>query len=268
MHQILIDAGWFQVRSYGFMLAVSFLLGILLAGRRAKQRGIPPQTILDLSVLIIVAAVVGSRALYVVYHLDEYSSPLQFFALWEGGATFYGGLILAVAASYAFAHKKKLGFLRIADIVTPSIALGMALTRIGCFLSGCCYGTPTDLPWGVVFPPSCPAGYSAAEAAISLGVETVHLHPTQLYSFLYGILIFGVLLLVEGRLSRTGALFGLFVVLAGVSRFVVDFFRYYEPDARSAFGLTFSQIVAVGMVALGAYLFLRGGRDPSRNRRG
>jgi phosphatidylglycerol---prolipoprotein diacylglyceryl transferase len=262
MHEILINAGWFQVRSYGFMLALSFLSGIYLANWRAKRLGIQPQVILDLSVLIILAAVVGSRLLYVVYHLDEYDSPLQFFALWKGGATFYGGLILAVIVSFAFAHRKKLSFLQLADVVAPSIALGMALTRIGCFMSGCCFGKPTELPWGVVFPPTCPAGHSAAEAALSLGVDTVHLHPTQLYSLLYGLVIFSVLLLVEKRLHKTGALFGLLVILAGISRFVVDFFRYFEPNARTIFGLSFSQVIAAGLVLLGMYLMLR--RAPKR----
>ena len=262
MHEILIDAGWLQVRSYGFMLAMSFLSGIYLASWRAKRVGIQPQVVLDLSVLIIIAAVVGSRLLYVLYHLDEYSSPLQFFALWEGGATFYGGLILAVVVSFAFAFRKKLAFLQMADIMAPSIALGMALTRVGCFMSGCCFGKPTDLPWGVVFPSTCPAGYSAAEAALSLGVDTVHLHPTQLYALLYGLVIFAVLLLVEKRLHKTGALFGLLVILAGVSRFAVDFFRYFEPNARSMFGLSFSQVIAVGLVLLGLYLMLRKAPKP------
>ena len=257
MHETLIDAGWFQVRSYGFMLALSFLLGIYLSTSRAKKRGIQPQIILDLSVLIIIAAVVGSRALYVVFHLDEGQSPLSFFALWEGGATFYGGLILAIVVSFAFAHKKKLKFLQVADIMAPAIALGMAVTRVGCFLSGCCYGKPTDLPWGIVFPPTCPAGYSAAEAAVSLGVDFVHLHPTQLYSLLYGLLIFAILLLLEKRIHKPGALFGLMAILAGISRFTVDFFRYFEPNARVLLGLTFSQLIAAGLILLGVYLMLR-----------
>ena len=99
MHPILVELGRLQIRSYGFMLAVSFLLGIWLAGRRAKRAGIDPQKILDLSVIIILAAVVGSRLLYVVFHLEQYRNPLDIFALWQGGATFYGGFLLAMAAS-------------------------------------------------------------------------------------------------------------------------------------------------------------------------
>src|SRR5678815_739971 len=100
MHPILVHIGKLSIRSYGFMLALSFLLGIWLASRRAKKAGVDPQKILDLSVIIILAAVVGSRLLYVLFHLDQYSNPLDMFALWQGGATFYGGFILAVIASY------------------------------------------------------------------------------------------------------------------------------------------------------------------------
>lgn len=239
------------------MLAVSFLIGIYLAAWRARRRGIKPNLILDLSVYIILAAVVGSRLLYVVFHLDTYSSPLEYFALWEGGATFYGGLLFAIIVSVAFARHKNVPFLLLADIMTPSIALGMALTRVGCFMSGCCYGKPTDAPWGVLFPPSCPAGEHAAEVAHSLGVGAVHLHPTQLYSILYGLIIFAVLLLAEKKLKRRGALFGLMLVLAGVSRFTVDFYRFFEESSRTFLGLSVSQVVAVGLVVLGVYLLVR-----------
>jgi len=257
MHPTLIDAGWFEVRSYGFMLALSFLAGIYVSAWRAKRHGVKPQLVLDLSVYIILAAVIGSRFLYVLFHLDDYSNPLQFFALWEGGATFYGGLILAILASVWFTRRKGLAFLNLADIMAPAIALGMAITRVGCFLSGCCYGRPTDGPWGVLFPPTCPAGHSASEAAISLGVDFVHLHPTQVYSSLYGFVIFGVLLLAERKLPKRGALFGLLLVLAGSARFTVDFFRYYEVNAVTVAGLSVSQLVAVGLVVLGVFFLVR-----------
>jgi phosphatidylglycerol:prolipoprotein diacylglycerol transferase len=257
MHPTLIDAGWFQIRSYGYMLALSFLVGIYLAAWRAKRRGVKPQYILDLSVYIILSAVVGSRFLYVLFHLEDYSSPLEFFALWEGGATFYGGLVLALAASVWFTRRKGLSFLAVADIMAPSIALGMALTRVGCFFSGCCFGRPTDAPWGVLFPTTCQAGRYSADVAIELGVGVVHLHPTQLYSSLYGLVIFAVLLLVERRLTKRGALLGLLLVLAGLSRFTVDFLRFYEENAQTITGLTVSQMTAVGMVALGVYMLVR-----------
>lgn len=257
MHPILIDVGFFQIRSYGFMLAFSFLVGIYVAGYRARRFGVNPQHILDLSVYIILAAVVGSRLLYVVFHLGEFDSFFDIFALWQGGATFYGGMLLAMLVSYAYVNKKGLSYLQVADIMAPSIALGLVFTRIGCFLSGCCYGKPTTLGIGVVFPADCPAGHSAAAVAGQLGVTTVALHPTQLYASAYGLVIFLLLILLQRRLMKRGATFGALLVLYGIARFTVDFFRFYEENARVLLGLTFNQVISVGLVALGVYLIVR-----------
>lgn len=257
MHPILIDVGFFEIRSYGFMLALSFLAGIYVAGWRAKRYGVNPQYILDLSVYIILAAVVGSRLLYVVFHLGEFQNPLEVFALWQGGATFYGGMLLAIAVSYAYTSRKKLAFLQVADIIAPSIALGLFFTRIGCFMSGCCYGKPTTLAIGVHFPPDSAAGASAARAAMEAGVSSVALHPTQLYSSFYGIAIFGILMVLEPVLRKRGAMFGALLVLYGIARFVVDFFRYYEANARVFMNLTFNQWISVALLLLGIVLLLR-----------
>lgn len=257
MHPILLDLGRLQIRSYGFMLAVSFLLGIWLAGRRARRAGVDPQKVLDLSVIIILAAVVGSRLLYVVFHLEQYSNPLDMFALWQGGATFYGGFILAVAASYFWVIKNNIPFLKIADIMAPSIALGLVFTRIGCFLSGCCYGHPTDLAWGMVFPPDSPAGAAAMAIAQQRGVDHVALHPTQLYSSLKGLIIFSTLMLMQPRLQKRGATFGLLLVLYGIGRFIIDFMRYYEPNALVVAGLSFNQVISIGLIVLGLVLLVR-----------
>jgi phosphatidylglycerol:prolipoprotein diacylglycerol transferase len=257
MHPVLIDIGALQIRSYGFMLALSFLIGIWVAGRRAKRFGIEPQYILDLSVYIILAAVVGSRLLYVVFHLGEFDNPLEIFALWRGGATFYGGMLMAILVSWIYVQRKKVDFMRIADVMAPSIALGLLFTRIGCFLSGCCYGKPTGHAIGVFFPPDSPAGHSAAAEALSLGVAQVALHPTQIYAAIYGAVIFAVLLALQPRLMKRGGMFGALLVFYGVARFVVDFYRYYEENARVLAGLTFNQVISVALFFLGLWLVFR-----------
>jgi phosphatidylglycerol:prolipoprotein diacylglycerol transferase len=264
MHPILVDLGRFQIRAYGFMLAVSFLLGIWFAGRRAKKFGVDPQKILDLSVIIILAAVVGSRLLYVVFHLDQYSNPLEMFALWQGGATFYGGFLLALAASWWWVQKHNLDFLTVADIMAPGIALGLVFTRVGCLMSGCCFGKPTDHAWGIVFPPDSPAGSAAALAASRMGLDHVALHPTQVYSSLKGLVIFVVLLALQPRLQKRGATFGLFVVLYGIGRFTIDFFRFYEDNARVLMGLSFNQVISVVLIVIGLVLLLRPADKPAR----
>lgn len=257
MHPVLVDIGVFQVRSYGFMLALSFLIGIYVAGYRAKKAGVNPQFVLDLSVYIILSAVIGSRLLYVVFHLDEFDNPLDVFALWQGGATFYGGMLLAILVSYAYVNKKKLSFLQIADIMAPSVALGLLFTRVGCFLSGCCFGKPTTLPIGVTFPLNSPAGQSAAGVARELGLATVALHPTQLYASAYGLIIFVVLIALQRRLAKRGAMFGGLLIFYGIARFVVDFLRFYEESARVLFDLSFNQVISIVLIAIGVFLVVR-----------
>ncbi|MDH4035964.1 MAG: prolipoprotein diacylglyceryl transferase [Candidatus Krumholzibacteria bacterium] len=263
MHPILLDLGRFQIRAYGFMLAVSFLLGIWYAGRRARKYGVDPQKILDLSVIIILAAVVGSRLLYVVFHLEQYANPLEMFALWQGGATFYGGFLLALAASWWWVQKNSLNFLTVADVVSPSIALGLVFTRVGCLMSGCCFGKPTDHAWGLVFPPDSPAGAAALEAASRLGLDHVALHPTQAYASAMGLTIFIILLALQPALTRRGSTFGLFLILYGIGRFTIDFFRFYEENARVLMGLSFNQVISIGLVAIGLVLLLRREKAPA-----
>lgn len=252
MHPTLLEFGRFTLHSYGVMLALSFLLGIYLASYRAKQRGIEVQRILDLSVYIILAAVIGSRLAYILFHLSDYKNILDMVAIWQGGATLYGGLVLSIAVSYLFSLKHRINFWVLADIISPSIALGMVFTRIGCFLSGCCFGAPTTVPWGIIFPPASPAGFYAR----SFGAEAVALHPTQLYASLASLVIVLVLLAGEKRLRKQGGVFGAFLILYGIDRFVVDFFRYYESN-MVAFGLSLNQLLSIALILGGMFLLAR-----------
>ncbi|MFH1755015.1 MAG: prolipoprotein diacylglyceryl transferase [Candidatus Latescibacterota bacterium] len=261
MHPVLLEIGRFTIHSYGFMLALSFLAGIYVAKLRARRFGIDPNHIMDLSVYIILAAVIGSRLLYVAFHLDEYRNFLDMFALWEGGATLYGGLVLAILISFLFTAKRRLKFLDVADVISPSIALGIMFTRLGCFMSGCCYGHVTTFPWGVHFPDGCAAGYYSQRLAAEAGVPSVSLHPTQLYASSYGLLIFLLLLVMERRIHKRGGTFALFLLLYGISRFSLDFFRYYESSMRVFFDFTLNQLLSIGLVVLGVILFVRKVRD-------
>lgn len=254
MHPILIEIGIFRIYSYGFMLALSFFIGIWYAGRRAEKRGVPKEIIQDLGIILILLAVVGSRTLYILTHRDHYHNLLDIIALWEGGATYYGGLVLSVIGACIYLRKKKIDFFKAADICAPPAALGVAITRIGCFLSGCCFGSPTSCSLGVVFPADSPAGYL---------FSGMNIHPTQLYSSFYGLVILAALLLVERKRLFDGFTFAFFCIFYGASRFTVDFFRYYEESAVLG-GLTYNQIISIGLAALGTGLLLVLPRRQSR----
>lgn len=230
MHPELIKIGWFKLQSYGVLLAFSFLVGILFAAHRAKKRNIPQNFILDLSIIIAISSLLGARFLYVIFHLNEFRghwldsiSPFQssgeFGIL---GLTMLGGVLGAILASWIYVRVKGYNFLKIADIFSPSIALGLIFVRIGCFLYGCCYGIPADGSWwGIVFPLDCPAGAAFPDTPI---------YPTQLFSSFGGVIILGSLLLMEARTFPDGFTFFSFLVLYGMKRFLIDILRYYESS--------------------------------------
>ncbi len=256
MYPVLFELGPLQIRTYGVLLSLAFIIGVWTSVRRGTKRGIEPSMILDLSIVVIVSAIAGSRAYYVLVNWNEFSvDPISALLVWKGGLSMYGGLILAFLASFVFLRRKNFPFLRMADIVAPSLAIGVAVTRIGCFLNGCCFGREISSFPGVVFSPNSEAGYFFYGKM---------LHPTQLYSSAYGFLIFLILLVAGRRPWREGFLFGLFLLLYSVSRFSVDFLRYYDP--RSSFGIAgitfnYNQIVSLFLFLYGGALLIRGSRQ-------
>lgn len=259
MHPILFRIGAFELRSYGLLLAVSFLLGIYLAMYRARKQNLDPNPIVDLSVYIIFAAIIGSRFLYVIYHLDEFRgrwldtiSPLQSSGqIGLPGLTMLGGVILATLVSLWYMARKKLPILKYADVLVVSVALGIFITRIGCFLNGCCFGLPCNLPWGVQFPAGSMAGFHFPDTPI---------HPAQLYESFSGLLMVLLLLFIERRKRFDGELFFWFFVFYGLARFTIDFFRYYENSMvairMGEVSISVNQVISLIFVLLGGILLV------------
>ncbi len=219
MHPEITNLGPLQLKFYGLALTASFLVGTYLSMRRARRVGVSEDLIVWLSLLVLGLAVVGSRTLYVVTHLDEFgNAPLEYFKLWEGGLSMYGGVLAAVAGGLVFLRARTRRIWLVCDVVAPSVALGEAITRLGCFMNGCCFGTPTCLPWAVRFPPD------SFSAVVFPGGA---LHPSQLYSFAAGLGVFLLLLGLERKIRYEGGLFWLCILLLSCARFVVDFTRYY-----------------------------------------
>ncbi len=257
MYPVLLEIGPFEIRTYGVLLSIAFLTGIWLAGKRGEQRGVQPSTLYDLSIYLILSAIVGARAYYVLIHYDDFAyDPLSIFKVWQGGLAMYGGVLLAVAVAYYFTTVRRLSFLRVSDIVAPSLAVGIMVTRVGCYFNGCCFGRETLSSVGRVFPPWSEAG---------LVFPGTPLHPTQLYASFYGLVIFLVLLMVDRRPHGEGFLFGLFLALYSVSRFTIDFVRYY--DSSSSFSLSgarfsYNQIVSIALL-VGGILLIAGSIGPT-----
>jgi phosphatidylglycerol:prolipoprotein diacylglycerol transferase len=270
MHPVLFKLPLinFPIHSYGLMLALSFLLGIWVASVRAKRRALDPNVIMDVGFYVIIAAIIGARLYYVFLHFDEFQSnlldiinPFQAGSVGIGGLVMYGGFIGAMAASVIYFRVKKLPFWPYADAAAPSFALGEFLTRIGCFLNGCCYGAPTHSCFGVVFPLSSPAGMYEAHAAEALrqtgaAAGPLPLHPSQLY-LSAGALAIALFVIFIGRKKFTQGLeFNLTVLLMAVLRFFVDFTRYYGANERLG-GLSHNQIVCLIIVLICGGLMLK-----------
>jgi phosphatidylglycerol:prolipoprotein diacylglycerol transferase len=247
MHPILFQIGKLPIHSYGFMLALSFLLGIWLGGWRAKRRGLEGDVISDVGFWVILAAIIGARAYYVALHFEEFEdnllgviNPFQGGSMGIGGLVMYGGYVGAILAGVAFFKIKRIPLLPYADAAAPSIGLGIFLTRIGCFLNGCCFGAATEAGWGVHFPSSCPAGH------YQITVHAHALHPSQLYLSAGGLLIALIIVLAGRRRVFDGFEFYLTGVLYSVLRFAVDFTRYYTPKEH-ILGLSHNQVVCIAL---------------------
>jgi len=251
MHPILfeipkIDFGaWvlgpIPIRMYGLMIGIGFLISMYLASRQARKEGLDPDRILDMGVYLLLAAIVGSRILYVLTNLPEFTrNPLEAFAIWKGGLVFYGGLLAAVPIGFWYVRKHQLPIWQTADIMAPYIALGHAFGRLGCFFAGCCFGAPCSGPFCITF--------SDPNSLAPLGVPLV---PTQLIESGGEFLNFGLLLLVTRFKRFDGQVFWFYPLLYAILRFILEFYR---GDAVRGlyFGgiISTSQIIAIGMVVL------------------
>lgn len=259
MYPDLIKIGPLTLHAYGSMLALSFLFGVLLARYRAKSRGVSERDVMDLFQILVLSAIAGARVLFVVFHLDSYAGRWwHMFYLWEGGLTLYGGILLCFLSAAFFLKRRRVSFLLMADVMAPSLGLGIMITRLGCFLNGCCYGLPTEHPFGRCFPP----GSEAALTALTLSPAHLHsgdcvpIHPAQLYSSLGGALILAFLLVMDRFRPYRGFTFANFLFIYGIHRFSVDQFRYYE-EVMTVMNLSVNQWLSIGFMLAAIILHWR-----------
>jgi phosphatidylglycerol:prolipoprotein diacylglycerol transferase len=241
------------------MLALAFVLGTALAQARARGQGMDPNKVLDLVFLILVSSIIGARAFFVAINWQYYKANLlDIFKVWEGGLVFYGGFILAFCVAFWFLRKNRLPEWKFADIMAPSVALGIALGRIGCFLNGCCYGRVSET-WGVSFPgrdnPPAFAQQVVDGLIPSSAVCSLPVLPAQLYSALHGLLIFAALLILEKYKRFDGFLFWMTVLLYSAGRFFIEGIRYYETSFMIG-SFTVSQIISAALFITAVWVLI------------
>ncbi|MFV2067121.1 MAG: prolipoprotein diacylglyceryl transferase [Pirellulales bacterium] len=168
------------IRGYGVMVLLGVLAGVGLAVHRARQVGLDPEILLSLVLWLLIPGVVGARMFHVVeywhtdYHRETWIETFQrVLNVPQGGLVVYGALFGACIGFLVFTYRRHLRVLAMADLIAPSLAIGLALGRIGCFLNGCCYGGPTDLPWAVRFPAGSPPYESQLQRGDLLGFNLV-----------------------------------------------------------------------------------------------
>jgi len=239
----LFSIGPITIYSYGELLAASYLLGLWLAMRRAKQWGLDPTRVLDLGIYIIIAALIGAKLLLLIVDFDQFSSsPQDLLSLARSGGVFYGGLILAVVVAFWYIAHHRLPFWTTCDVFAPGIALGHVTGRLGCLAAGCCYGKPADVAWAITFTNPL----AAANVGTPLGIP---LHPTQIYEAGAELLILVILLATERHGRRfPGRTFWLYMLLYAISRYVVEIYR---GDPRGElFGISTSQFISLVLAPL------------------
>jgi len=267
------------LHTYGLLMALAFLLGVVLAQREARRRGQDPERIADLALWVLVAALVGSQVLYVALNLEEFTGPRfladppfdhlpRLLVFWRIGLVFYGGFVGAALAALLYMRRHRMPFLAYADTIIPSVAFGHFLGRLGCFSAGCCWGCLADphLPWAVRFP----SGSSVYQAFAGGGypgtylsadrVSTAPLHPVQLYEAFGELAIFVLLVLaVRPRKRFHGEVLAAWLLAYAVLRGVLEAFRG-DLARHAVLGLNSGQWSSVAILAAGALLWLRAPR--------
>ncbi len=252
---IALDLGPLQIHWYGLMYLLGFAAAWWLGTLRARRPGSGwhEEQVSDLVFWGALGVVLGGRAGYVLlYNFDQFlADPLWLFAVWQGGMSFHGGLLGVILVLWLWGRKHNKALLEMGDFVAPLIPIGLGAGRVGNFIGGELWGRVSDLPWAVIFPR---AG------------DGLPRHPSQLYEFfLEGVVLFAVIWWYSSRPRPRMAVSGLFLLLYGVFRSLVELVR--EPDAHIGFiafdWLTKGQLLSLPMVLVGAtmiwYAYRAGG---------
>lgn len=256
MYPELFKLGPISVRSYGFMLAVSFFLGVYYVSRVARREKLDFGQLLTIAYILVFAGIIGARLSYVLFHLEEFSrnwtasfNPFHSTHFGIAGLNLYGGILAAIICTYIYLKARRMPVLKTLDVFAPTVGLGLLVTRLGCFLNGCCFGTPTDLPWGISFP----------ENSIPYHVfGSAHLHPAQIYSSLYGLILF---LFLHWRLKNRqfgGQVLALLLMIEAVFRYAIEYVRYYEDEMHVPFlGMnpTYNHLISILLFLLGLGIY-------------
>jgi phosphatidylglycerol:prolipoprotein diacylglycerol transferase len=246
----LISIGDFFLPTYGVLVALGFLAGLLVATRLGRRAGLSPDAITNLGIYCALAGLAGAKLAMFLFDFDYYRrNPREIFsfATLQAGGVFQGGLFLALVVAVFYMRKARLPGLLTADVFAPGIAIGHAIGRLGCFAAGCCWGVACRLPWAVTF--TNPDAH--ALVGVPLGIP---LHPTQLYESAAEWIIFGILLWRIQRPHRPGQIIGLYLILYSAARFLVEFVRAHDQPNLLNGPFSNTQWMSLAFLGVGIWL--------------
>jgi len=238
MYPELFRIGNFTISSYGVMAAIAFLVGYWLSSLEFKRRGLDERLLGNFLIAAMVGGMVGAKILYLFENVslsELIRNPIPHL-LSRGGFTYYGGLFGGALLMWVVAARNKMSFWTLGDAIAPAVAIGYALARVGCFLVGDDYGIPSDLPWAVAFPKGLPP-------------TDVRVHPTQIYEIILSVIIFIYLWKIRKKDAPTGWLFSIFLILAGLERFLVEIIRNTTPSPIPH--ISIAQLMSIVMILIG-----------------
>ncbi|MCQ2379982.1 MAG: prolipoprotein diacylglyceryl transferase [Victivallaceae bacterium] len=240
MHPLAFEIGPLQIRWYGVMAALGFLLATLIIYRFRKHADLSPDDVSTLSMVTIITGLIGARAFYVIQFFEYYENNLfGIIRIDQGGLVFYGGL-LAIVGLWGFCKIKKKDFVCTMDIVAAALTVAHACGRIGCFMNGCCYGDKTDSIFGVHYPVGSDAYNQYGGAAV---------HPSPIYETIENLALFGLLCLML-RTKKRGISISVYFIAYGTLRFINEFWR--GDNNRFFFNtLTIAQVIGLVLVPTG-----------------
>jgi phosphatidylglycerol---prolipoprotein diacylglyceryl transferase len=249
VHPRLFQFGHVVLPTYGVLVAAGVIASLLVLLRITRFLFLDTDKVWNLALVAIVMTVAGARLLPVLVNLRQYGAAALAINFSGDPRAWLGGIAMAVGACFFYARHKGLPIRRSADALAPSLALTSSIVSIGCLEAGCGYGTPTNVPWAIVLT----SPYAAQDAPLG-----IPLHPTQIYSSVAEFAIFALLLWLLHRPHHDGEIMGAWLFLAGIANFFLAFLRGDGGGAGLLGGLlTVGQAVAVAMVVLGGWLWLR-----------
>lgn len=255
-HPTSISIGGFALTGFGIAVLLAFLISQIISERELARRGhdLEAAAVGDVLFAALLGTMVGAKLYYVVVVSHQISD------LWSrGGFVFWGGFIGSVLLCFLTIKYKKLSFARFADVAGIAIAAGYAVGRTGCWAVGDDYGKVYTGPLAVAFPEGAPPSTAISmlqnfHVPIPTGVDpmtVMSVVPTQLMETLFGFVMFAILWRIRDHKHAEGWLFGVYCVLAGIERFIVEFFRAKDDRFAWGLGLSMAQLIALAIVAAG-----------------